>query len=121
MNVLYAVSRALAALVLFGLTLLSDAAAPRVAFVVSSGTPSAGAPVQFTDTSSSSPTAWLWNFGDGTTSNLPNPTHVFPGEGFYPVTLQITDGRRRAQSTTTVDMLPRGRCGCCRRPGTRST
>jgi plastocyanin len=108
MNLLYAVSRALAALGLFGLTLLSDAAAPRVAFVVSSGTPSAGAPVQFTDTSSSSPKAWLWNFGDGTTSNLPNPTHAFPGEGFYPVTLQITDAGGAAQSTTTVEVLPAG-------------
>ena len=106
MNLVYAVSRALAALGLFGLTLLSDAAAPRVAFVVSSGTPSAGAPVQFTDTSSSSPKAWLWNFGDGTTSNLPNPSHVFPGEGFYPVTLQITDAGGAAQSTTTVEVLP---------------
>ncbi|HEY7113140.1 MAG TPA: PKD domain-containing protein [Thermoanaerobaculia bacterium] len=108
MNLLYAVSRALTALGLFGLTLLSDAAAPRVAFTVSSGTPSAGAPVQFQDTSSSSPTAWLWTFGDGTTSNLPNPTHVFPGEGFYPVTLQITDAGGSTQTTTTVEVLPPG-------------
>ena len=108
MNLLYAFSRALAALGLFGLTLLSDGAAPRVSFSVSSGTPSAGASVQFQDTSSSSPVSWLWTFGDGTTSNLPNPTHVFPGEGFYPVTLQITDAGGSTQTTTTIEVLPAG-------------
>ena len=32
---------------------------------------------------------WLWNFGDGNTSNLPNPGHVYEFAGTYTVTLQI--------------------------------
>jgi len=36
-------------------------------------------------------TSWLWNFGDGTTSNLMNPTHLFPALGGYKVTLTATD------------------------------
>lgn len=29
--------------------------------------------------------SYLWDFGDGTTSNIQNPTHSFPGTGTYPV------------------------------------
>ena len=41
-----------------------------------SGTPTIGAPpltVAFTDTSSGSPTAWSWNFGDNGSSTVQNP------------------------------------------------
>nr|WP_295867138.1 PKD domain-containing protein [uncultured Chitinophaga sp.] len=31
-----------------------------------------------------------WDFGDGTTSNLPNPTHIFDKQGTFTVTLKIT-------------------------------
>ena len=34
---------------------------------------------------------WLWNFGDGTTSNAQNPTHAYPGPGQYTVSLVITN------------------------------
>jgi len=30
---------------------------------------------------------WHWDFGDGTTSNLPNPTHIYTTGGNYTVTL----------------------------------
>lgn len=33
--------------------------------------------------------SYLWDFGDGTTSTLENPTHTFPSEGFYEVCLTI--------------------------------
>jgi len=40
---------------------------------------SAGASVvAFIDQSSGSPTAWFWDFGDGTQSQEQNPTHTFP-------------------------------------------
>jgi PKD repeat protein len=32
-----------------------------------------------------------WDFGDGTTSDLANPTHVFKQPGLYSVTLTVTD------------------------------
>lgn len=35
-------------------------------------------------------TSWNWNFGDGTSSTLQNPSHFFPTAGSYPVTLAIT-------------------------------
>jgi PKD repeat protein len=35
--------------------------------------------------------SYLWDFGDGTTSTDPNPTHMFNQKGIYPVTLTITD------------------------------
>lgn len=44
----------------------------------------------FTDQSLGPVTSWLWNFGDGTTSTLQNPVHVFPALGNYNVTLTAT-------------------------------
>lgn len=47
--------------------------------------------VKFIDQSTKNPTSWLWNFGDGTTSNLQNPTHTYTSEGFYSVQLKATN------------------------------
>ncbi len=35
--------------------------------------------------------AWLWDFGDGTSSNQPNPTHSFASVGSYAVSLRVED------------------------------
>ena len=43
--------------------------------------------VQFTDTSTGSPTSWLWTFGDGNTSTAQNPQHTYSSAGTYTVTL----------------------------------
>lgn len=43
--------------------------------------------VRFTDTSTHSPTAWRWEFGDGNISELQNPLHKFEAEGTYTVRL----------------------------------
>lgn len=34
--------------------------------------------------------SYLWDFGDGTTSTLQNPTHVYPNQGTYTIKLFIT-------------------------------
>ena len=50
--------------------------------------------VQFTDTSTDSDgfiTSWLWNFGDGNTSNQRNPSHTYNTVGNYTVTLTVSD------------------------------
>lgn len=46
--------------------------------------------ISFTDTSSGLPTAWLWDFGDGTTSDLQNPTHTYTDPGTFTVALVTT-------------------------------
>ena len=51
--------------------------------------------IKFTDASlagnSADPiTTWLWNFGDGLTSNSVNPTHVYNSPGTYSVTLTVS-------------------------------
>jgi PKD repeat protein len=38
---------------------------------------------EFTDASKGVPTSWSWNFGDGTSSSVQNPTHVYAGGGTY--------------------------------------
>lgn len=45
--------------------------------------------VQFTDQSRGSISEWLWNFGDGQTSNEINPIHTFL-PGLYTVSLTVT-------------------------------
>lgn len=50
--------------------------------------------VQFTDFSSPGIgciTDWLWDFGDGSTSALHNPQHMFNSAGVYTVSLTITN------------------------------
>lgn len=50
-----------------------------------------GFTVNFNDISSEYTTSWLWDFGDGNTSALKNPTHTYTNKGFYDVTLKVTN------------------------------
>jgi PKD repeat protein len=34
---------------------------------------------------------WLWDFGDGTNSNIQNPTHLYLNAGNYHVTLTVSN------------------------------
>ena len=59
-----------------------------------SGTPTSGnAPltVNFTDSSTNSPTSWSWTFGDGGTSTAQNPSHQYTTANAYTVTLTATN------------------------------
>ena len=47
--------------------------------------------VSFSDLSSNGPTSWLWDFGDGNTSTLQNPTHSYLNGGSYTVTLTTSN------------------------------
>ena len=58
------------------------------------GAPTAGAvplTVAFTDLSTGAAT-YLWDFGDGGTSNLPAPTHTYTTPGVYTVALSVGNG-----------------------------
>lgn len=45
----------------------------------------------FTDSSSTTTTDWYWDFGDGDSSLLQNPSHTFDSAGNYTVCLTIND------------------------------
>lgn len=47
--------------------------------------------VCFTGQLTNTPTSWLWNFGDGTTSVLPNPCHTYTSPGIYRVSLTLSN------------------------------
>lgn len=52
-----------------------------------------GNPINFTDNSlpnGSTIASWAWDFGDGTTSTLVNPSHIYGAAGTYTVTLTVT-------------------------------
>ncbi len=55
--------------------------------------------VNFEDRSVDFPDTWLWNFGDGNTSNLQNPVHTYISTGVYTVTL--TASNQHGQNTMT--------------------
>ena len=65
-----------------------------------------GTAVNFTGTATvpntSDTLTYLWNFGDATSSNLQNPTHLYASPGIYAVTLEVTDATNAEKSTTTV-------------------
>jgi len=61
--------------------------------------------VNFTDTSTHNPTSWLWNFGDGTTSNLQNPSRVFASAGTFTVTLTVTNPYGSSSTSQTVTVI----------------
>ncbi|GEM_PF-3324345 len=63
---------------------------PRADFTASPRSPSTGEVVQFMDASSGEVDAWSWNFGDGATSQLTNPTHTYNTAGMYTVTLTVS-------------------------------
>ncbi|HEX3013129.1 MAG TPA: PKD domain-containing protein, partial [Methanobacterium sp.] len=54
--------------------------------------------VIFTDKSTGDPTEWNWNFGDGTTSTMQNPTHKYSKVGSYTVELTATN----AEGSNTI-------------------
>ena len=48
-----------------------------------------------------------WDFGDGTTSDESNPTHVYHSLGQYTVTLHVTDAEGTTSATAlAIDVLP---------------
>lgn len=48
-----------------------------------------------------------WDLGNGVNSSLPNPIHVFPDHGFYPVTLTVTTDKGCTDNVTNdVEIFP---------------
>lgn len=56
----------------------------------------------FTDTSTNTPTSWLWDFGDGNSSTVQNPVHTYAAPGNYSVILRATNECGTDLSDTVV-------------------
>ena len=61
--------------------------------------------VQFTDSSTFSPTSWLWDFGNGATSTEQNPRHIYTTQGEY--TVSLTAANIEGSDTETKSNLIR--------------
>jgi PKD repeat protein len=60
--------------------------------------------VQFTDTSTGTPTSWEWFFGDGTTAYVQNPSHTYTDPGTYSVSMNTVIGGM-SYSATRTDLI----------------
>jgi PKD repeat protein len=65
--------------------------APPIADFKSNTTATCSGLIAFNDQSENQPTSWLWYFGDGNTSTLQNPSHVYTSDGVYDVSLVVTN------------------------------
>lgn len=63
--------------------------------------------VKFTDTSYGA-ASWLWDFGDGMTSDEQNPTHRYKEVGYYNVTLTVDDGSGNTDVMTQTVQITSG-------------
>lgn len=66
--------------------------------------------VTFTDASTSNQgiQSWQWDFGDGNTSSVQNPTHTYAIGGSYTTCLTVTDTCGSDSSCTTITVIPDG-------------
>jgi hypothetical protein len=75
---------------------------PSAAFDAEDRAPRAGQPVRLSNASTSA-TTFAWDFGDGTTSTEPDPTHTWTRAGTYTVTLTAsTPGKPDSTATRQV-------------------
>jgi len=74
---------------------------PVINFVSNVTTGYAPLTVKFTDTSTETPFSWTWNFGDGTSSTVKNPTHTYSKAGKYTVKLTATNEGGNSTATKT--------------------
>jgi PKD repeat protein len=58
-------------------------------------------PVQFTDTTTGSPTSWNYSFGDGTLSTLQNPLKIYSTGGNYTIKLYTNNSNTTQTSYTS--------------------
>jgi PKD repeat protein len=68
--------------------------------------------IAFFDISIGNPTQWIWEFGDGITSNEQNPVHQYSMTGEYIVTLSIQNADGSCNSTVSQVILIGGQTGC---------
>ncbi|MCP3919009.1 MAG: PKD domain-containing protein, partial [bacterium] len=77
------------------------AAAPVAEFSANPISGTAPLAVSFSDQSSGEITSFNWDFGDGVTSTIENPNHIYPLSGSYTVSLTVTGPGGSATETKT--------------------
>ncbi len=86
-----------------------SAAKPTADFDYSPATPDIGDTVTFTDKSTAAGEAtiesWSWNFGDGQTTTVKNPTHTFDTMGTYTVSLTVTASNDQTSNVYTEQIV----------------
>ncbi|MEW6220865.1 MAG: PKD domain-containing protein [Thermodesulfobacteriota bacterium] len=92
---------------------LAQEPAPEARFSAAPPTGAAPLAVSFTDASSHA-TAWLWDFGDGSTSAEQHPRHTYQSPGSYAVRLAVTGPGGSAQAggaSLVTALLPAPQAG----------
>lgn len=96
---------AVAALLTTAAPRTSAADDPAVAIVSSATLGQAPFEVRFTGTSSDVPTAWAWDFGDGTTGATREPSHWYASPGTFTVRLTVTYADHPDVVVTKTDLV----------------
>ncbi len=93
-------------------TVIQAGVAPVADFSASSTSGNVPYGVTFGDLSSNSPTSWYWDFGDGGTSTLQNPSHTYNTTTNGPFTVSLTVTNQNGSDTKTVSgYIHVGACG----------
>ena len=87
----------------------ADLEEPTADFSFTPAHPGPGVEVRFSDESTGEPTSWLWDFGDGQTSDQQNPTHTYTISGSKTVTLVVSNsvGSDSAVKVVRISAPPR--------------
>jgi len=70
---------------------INEGEAPLADFIASDTSISIDQSVNFSDESTNLPTNWEWDFGDGNTSSIQNPSHTFNDTGSYTISLKAAN------------------------------
>lgn len=84
----------------FQLSIVEAGSAPKASFSSQTN----GLEAIFTDSSTGDPTSWSWDFGDGATSTLQNPTHTYGSTGTFTVTLTAANDAGSSTASNFVQV-----------------
>ncbi len=87
------------------LTVNSKTLGPISSFTYTPSNPLSAGTVAFTDASSGTPASWSWSFGDGSTSTLQNPSHIYAAKGTYTASLTTANSSGTATATQTIAVI----------------
>jgi len=62
--------------------------------------------VAFQDASTGGPTAWSWSFGDGSSSTLQNPNHIYATSGNFTATLTVSNANGTNNVSQHITVTP---------------